>query len=72
MNDRAARGTSGEVSGALRNSSEGFKKMLLMEAAIFHAWFGTDEQKAKVWAQKSESSPPWPLLSQLRLAICMH
>src|SRR6267143_1154460 len=53
-------------------ASGGFKKMLLMEAAIFHAWFRDDEQKAKVWAQKSESSPPVALLSQLRLAICMH
>jgi len=53
-------------------ASPEFKKLLLMEAAIFHAWFRDDERKAKIWSQKSESSPPAALLSQLRLAICMH
>jgi hypothetical protein len=53
-------------------ASAEFKKMLLMECAIFQAWFRDDEQKAKIWSQKSESSPPVALLSQLRLAICMH
>ena len=31
-----------------------------------------DEQKAKIWSQKSEVGPAAPLLNQLRLAICLH
>jgi|SRR6266850_1086333 len=53
-------------------ASPGFRKLLLMEAAIFHAWFRDDEQKAKIWFLKSEDGPSAPLLNQLRLVICMY
>ena len=53
-------------------ASPGFRKLLLMEAAIFHAWFRDDEQRAKIWSQKSEDGPAAPLLNQLRLVICMN
>lgn len=53
-------------------ASAGFQKLLLMEAAIFQAWFRNDEQKAKCWSQKSESFPAAPFLNQLRLTICLH
>lgn len=53
-------------------ASAEFEKLLLMEAAIFQAWFRDDEQKAKTWSQKSEAGPAAPLLNQLRLAICTH
>ncbi len=55
-----------------RIPSAQFQELLLMEAAIFQAWFRDDEQKAKIWSQKSEAGPAAPLLHQLRLAICMH
>ena len=48
------------------------QKLLLMEAAIFQAWFRNDEQKAKCWSQKSETYPAAPLLNRLRLTICLH
>jgi len=53
-------------------ASAEFQKQLLMEAAIFQAWFRNDEKKAKCWSQKSEAYPVAPLLNQLRLAICLH
>lgn len=55
-----------------RIASPEFQKMLLMEGAIFQAWFRDDEQKARIWSQRFGSSKSMPLLNQLRLAICMH
>jgi hypothetical protein len=52
-------------------ASAGFQKLLLMESAIFQAWFRDDEQKANIWSQRSEAGPAASLLNQLRLAICM-
>jgi len=49
-----------------------FKNLLLREAAVFHAWFRDDGQKAKSWLQKSQSGPPAPFMVRLRLEICMH
>jgi len=54
------------------NTSQEFQKQLLMEAAIFQAWFRNDEQKATFWSQKSEAYPAAPLLKQLRLKICIY
>jgi hypothetical protein len=54
------------------STSQEFQKLLLMEAAIFQAWFRDDEQKAKFWSQRSEDYPAAPLLKQLRLEICIH
>jgi hypothetical protein len=55
-----------------RIASPEFQKMLLMEGAIFQAWFRDDEQKARIWSERFGSSKSMPLLNQLRLAICMH
>jgi hypothetical protein len=55
-----------------RIASPEFQKMMLMEGAIFQAWFRDDEQKARVWSERFGSSKSMPLLNQLRLAICMH
>jgi len=54
------------------NTSQEFQKQLLMEAAIFQAWFRNDEQKATFWSRKSEAYPAAPLLKQLRLKICIY
>jgi hypothetical protein len=55
-----------------RIASPEFQKMLLMEGAIFQAWFRDDEHKARIWSDRFGSSKSMPLLNQLRLAICMH
>jgi hypothetical protein len=49
-----------------------FQKLLLMEAAIFQAWFRDDEHKATTWARKSEeAAAAAPPLNQIRMAICI-
>lgn len=49
-----------------------FQKLLLMEAAIFQAWFREDEHRAKTWAGKSEeAAAAAPPLNQIRMAICI-
>jgi Peptidase family M50 len=53
-------------------ASPEFEKPLLMEAAIFQAWSRDDQQKAKIWALKSDVGLAVPPLNQLRFAICMH
>jgi Peptidase family M50 len=53
-------------------ASPEFEKPLLMEAAVFQAWSRDDQQKAKIWALKSDVGPAVPPLNQLRFAICMH
>ncbi|MGC2330062.1 MAG: M50 family metallopeptidase [Candidatus Acidiferrales bacterium] len=55
-----------------RIASPEFKKSLLMEAAIFQAWSRNDQQKAKLWALRSDVSSAIPPLSQLRFTTCMH
>jgi hypothetical protein len=47
------------------------KKMILMEAAIFQAWFREDAPKAEVWFERSKAGPALPPLNQIRLRICM-
>lgn len=53
-------------------ASPEFERPLLMEAAIFQAWSRGDQQKAEIWALKSDVGPAVPPLNQLRFAICMH
>jgi Peptidase family M50 len=48
------------------------KKMILMEAAVFHAWFRNDAPKAEVWVDRSKAGPALPPLNQIRLRICMN
>src|SRR5690348_16750211 len=55
-----------------RIASPEFQKLLLMEGAIFQAWFRDDEQKARIWSELLGSSKSMPLLNRLRLSICMH
>jgi hypothetical protein len=48
------------------------KKMILMEAAIFQAWFRDDAPKAEVWFERSKPGPTLPPLNNIRLHICMN
>jgi hypothetical protein len=47
------------------------KKVILVEAAVFHAWFRNDAQKAELWAGRSKAGPALLPLNQVRLRICM-
>jgi hypothetical protein len=48
------------------------KKMILMEAAIFQAWFRDDAAKAEVWFERSKAGPTLPPLNDIRLNICLN
>jgi hypothetical protein len=48
------------------------KKMILIEAAIFQAWFRDDAPKAEVWFERSKAGPALPPPNQIRLRICMN
>ncbi len=52
-------------------ASPEIKKVLLVEAAVFHAWFRNDAQKAEVWLARSKPGPALLPLNQIRLRICM-
>lgn len=53
-------------------ASPSFKTVLLIEAAIFHAWFFEDEKRAAIWFRKIVLDKTAPFLNGLRLGICLH
>jgi hypothetical protein len=54
-------------------ASRPFQQILAMEAAIFHAWFRDDEQRAKIWSVKyAVDAAAAPLLNRHRLLICLY
>lgn len=49
-----------------------FQNQLLIQAAVFQAWFRNNEEKAKCWSQRSQAYAAASPLMRLRLQICIH
>jgi hypothetical protein len=53
-------------------AAESFRQTLVLEAAVFHAWFRNDAEKAQRWLQRSsKAGDPWSL-PRLRVSIALN